>query len=485
MPLSSRHHVQHAWRMEDQLRQGVVDPPPPTLELQVGNSRNVQAAPSTGVQDAEPHPRPPTPSGAVDAQTTPAGAPDAQPTPDEPMSQATTSSSAIESSGGWQIKRPADPTVEGKIPTISEVKPRGRPITRILPIPGTEEYTGGCPGCIDKATITMHTVNVELPSEKCAHLTWEVPFKMHVTLPKAGSASASYVGDASQAGSSSVRVETHAGVQAQAGPRAVHVGAANETPRHAVQVGIANARIATAQLQPADQDMADAEADHDVTTVRNWWNGEPSHQTKGYFDEDYGTALDRYQVRGDVEREMVFMVELGVGEPRDRPKTGKVWSTRWCYRRKGDTVRSRLVVKHFREGTDPSVHAGTPGPAAARILLTLSAISSLFAATADLSVAFMHTPMTERCSWNLQSTQTCQVERFGGCEEYSTACDALRHRPQAYRPGMAAPSIYHREGDAVKMSVHVDDPLVIGPEGPIRVLFLWLGQRTAVKGLET
>ena len=37
----------------------------------------------------------------------------------------------------------------------------------------------------------------------------------------------------------------------------------------------------------------------------------------------------------------------------------------------------------------------------------------------------------------------------------------------------------------MKMSVHVDDPLVIGPEGPIRILFEWLGQRIAVKGLET
>ena len=61
--------------------------------------------------------------------------------------------------------------------------------------------------------------------------------------------------------------------------------------------------------------------------------------------------------------------ELGVGEPCNRPKTGKVWSTRWCYRRKGDAVRCRLVVRQFREGTGPSVHAGT----------------------ADFSVTFMHT----------------------------------------------------------------------------------------------
>ena len=39
--------------------------------------------------------------------------------------------------------------------------------------------------------------------------------------------------------------------------------------------------------------------------------------------------------------------------------------------------------------------AGVPGSAAARILLILSAIHSLFAATADFSVAFMYSPMTE------------------------------------------------------------------------------------------
>ena len=127
---------------------------------------------------------------------------------------------------------------------------------------------------------------------------------------------------------------------------------------------------------------------HILTKMRNTRNWE--HPVKGYFDEDDGTTLDPVQVRAGVEREMAFMGELCVGEPCDRPKKGKVvWSTRWCYRRKGDAVRSRLVVRQFREGTDPSVHAGTSGPAAARILLTLSAIYSL-AATADLSVALVH-----------------------------------------------------------------------------------------------
>ena len=68
------------------------------------------------------------------------------------------------------------------------------------------------------------------------------------------------------------------------------------------------------------------------------------HPEKEYFDEDDGTTLDPVQVRAGVEREMAFTGELGVGEPCDRPMTGKVWSTRWCYRRKSDTVRSRVMV---------------------------------------------------------------------------------------------------------------------------------------------
>ena len=54
-----------------------------------------------------------------------------------------------------------------------------------------------------------------------------------------------------------------------------------------------------------------------------------------------------------------------------------------------------------------------------------------------------------------------------------------------FRRGVAAPSIHNREDDGVKMSVHVDDLLVMGPEGPIRIFFETLGQRIAVKGLET
>ena len=90
------------------------------------------------------------------------------------MTEASCSSDAIMSSGGNQAKRPADPTVEGEMPMVEVKRPRGRPVTRVLPMPGSVEYTEGCLG---KATVTTHTANVELPKEQRAqraHLTWEV-----------------------------------------------------------------------------------------------------------------------------------------------------------------------------------------------------------------------------------------------------------------------------------------------------------------------
>ena len=129
-------------------------------------------------------------------------------------------------------------------------------------------------------------------------------------------------------------------------------------------------------------------------------------------------------------------------------------------------MRSRLVLRRFREGTDPSVHAGTPGQAAARILLTLLAINSLFAATADFSVAFVHTPITEEVfveppEANLPKDTVWRLRRaLSGLRcaaaAFQTYLGSLLE-DVGFRRGMAAPSIYNREDDGVKMSVHIDE----------------------------
>ena len=115
--------------------------------------------------------------------------------------------------------------------------------------------------------------------------------------------------------------------------------------------------------------------------------------------------------------------------------------------------------------------AGTSGPAAAWILLTLSAIYSLFAATADFSVAFhAHTPMTEEVfvehpeEANLPKDTVWRLRRaLNGLRCTAAAFQAFLGsllEEVGFRWGEAAPSVYNREDDGVKMSVHVDDSLV-------------------------
>ena len=62
---------------------------------------------------------------------------------------------------------------------------------------------------------------------------------------------------------------------------------------------------------------------------------------------------------------------LNVGVPR-AGVTGKVWSTRWCYRRKGpEQVRARFVVRQFANSLDANFYSPTPGLEVTRVLLGL------------------------------------------------------------------------------------------------------------------
>ena len=75
------------------------------------------------------------------------------------------------------------------------------------------------------------------------------------------------------------------------------------------------------QMQTVDQDMVDAQTDHDMADGavvehphlhEDEEHVEWEHLDWGYFDEDGGTTLDPVQVRAGVEREMAFIGELGV-----------------------------------------------------------------------------------------------------------------------------------------------------------------------------
>ena len=341
MPPSARHQVQVLLSMggaPGRLAHGG----PPFVEP--SGSRDVEAGPPTRVEEAVPQTRQPTLSGAATAQTP----------PDVPTHQAAASSSATVSSGGEHAKRPADPTVEGEIPMSEILRPRGRPITRVLPMPGTAEHTEGAQDAEEMVTVTTHTADVELPKGQSVHLTWEVQhlgwevpfqFKQQVTLPVEQQAHLmwevfptkvnlrltreSRPRRGRQQFTWELRTKKQSREPAHVGSAAVQAGAANETQLRAVHVGAAKQET---QLQTVGQDMADPQTDHDMADVAVVEHPRPHEDEenldKGHFDEDDGTTLDPVQVRAGVEHEMAFMGELGVGEPCDRPKTGKVWSTR-------------------------------------------------------------------------------------------------------------------------------------------------------------
>ena len=70
--------------------------------------------------------------------------------------------------------------------------------------------------------------------------------------------------------------------------------------------------------------------------------------------------------------------------------TGKVWSTRWCHRKKGPKqVGARFVVRQFENSLDANFYSPTPGLEVARVLLAMALSNDLTILFGDISVAFM------------------------------------------------------------------------------------------------
>ena len=81
---------------------------------------------------------------------------------------------------------------------------------------------------------------------------------------------------------------------------------------------------------------------------------EPYVRDGFYFEEDTLEELPLDEVVEGVNRELDLMKSFPVYQAVPRAEvTGKVWSTRWCYRRKGfKQVRARFVVRQFANFLD-------------------------------------------------------------------------------------------------------------------------------------
>ena len=90
-----------------------------------------------------------------------------------------------------------------------------------------------------------------------------------------------------------------------------------------------------------------------------------------YRDEDDGEQLEPSQVQAGIEREVKQMRELDVAEVRRRdevPEGVRVWSGRWCHRKKVGGVRSRYV-RQYRTEWSEDAFCGTPSWWAIRLFL--------------------------------------------------------------------------------------------------------------------
>ena len=116
---------------------------------------------------------------------------------------------------------------------------------------------------------------------------------------------------------------------------------------------------------------------------------------KVYDEEDDGQVPPIEQVHEGMQREFQLMTDLEVSEKNHRTDVSsgkKIWTTRWCHRRKGAGVRSRFVVKQFRDTDWETAFSGVPGLVVVRVLLCISTILESSAVPVT-SVAFISTPL--------------------------------------------------------------------------------------------
>ena len=85
-------------------------------------------------------------------------------------------------------------------------------------------------------------------------------------------------------------------------------------------------------------------------------------------------CLDLVDEHEGIKREIGLIQELDVHGKRLRSEAQgkKIWSGRWCHRRKQAAVRSRYAVRQFSKEAMYEAFAGTPGMEAVGIVLAVA-----------------------------------------------------------------------------------------------------------------
>ena len=163
---------------------------------------------------------------------------------------------------------------------------------------------------------------------------------------------------------------------------------------------------------------------------------------KAYYEEDDGQVLPTEQVHEGMQRELQLMRDLEVSERVLRSDVSpgkKIWSTKWCHRRKCTGVRSQFVVRQFRDTDWETAFSGVLGFVVVRILLFVSTILETSIVPGDL-VAFMSTPLHD-------------------AEYIEPPLEAESDKQYVWKSRKALNGL--KKAD-LRTAIHVDDPLTVG-----------------------
>ena len=203
-----------------------------------------------------------------------------------------------------------------------------------------------------------------------------------------------------------------------------------------------------------------------------------------WFEPDGITDEEREAARGkEIEQMRRFgvMSEVDVDETRGH----RVISTTWVDKRKSpEVVKSRLCARDYNTRDD--VFAATPSAASGRIIDYLSVRTGFGVRSADVSGAFLHTPVPAGEKIFIKPPDDYQPEQIpkGRCMwQLQKMLYGLRDAPAAWQQHLALelvgmgfdrgtfePSLFHHTARQLYVLIHVDDLHMCGPESDMEWL---------------
>ena len=196
-----------------------------------------------------------------------------------------------------------------------------------------------------------------------------------------------------------------------------------------------------------------------------------------YFEEDTLEEVHLDEVVEDVNRELDLMRSFPVHQAVPRAEvTGKVWSTRWCYRKKGPRqVRTRFVVRQFANSLEANFHGPTPALEVTSVLLAMALSKHLTILFGVVGVAFMNTPMPEgdpvyvvppNSLYEHNDTVWCLKRALIGLRDASRLFHehfaAVLTSRLGFARSEAQPTLFVDLARNVFIAVHVDDLIMVG-----------------------